>query len=299
MQAPFFCDRELARRIEHTRAVVDRATYAPGAEAAGFATPPATLEVAGGLAVYAGPGLLLNGAVGMGLDGPVSVDELRELDRFFDEHGMEAQLEVCPHADPSLVVGLLRLGYVPTGEYESVLVVSLARPPAGDGEPCAPYQRRVPPRPPDPRVTVRTVPAEERGVWARLVAEAFTAPEEPSEADLETARVIAAIPSGVVFVVAMVDGELAGTGSVAIGEGIGILNSAATLPRFRGLGVQGSLVGLRLDLAAAAGCDLALTETVPGSGSQRNMERNGFRVAYTRATWGRLRARIPRADLRS
>jgi len=28
------------------------------------------------------------------------------------------------------------------------------------------------------------------------------------------------------------------------------------------------------------------------------MERNGFRVAYTRATWGRLRPRIPRADLR-
>jgi hypothetical protein len=298
MEAPFFCDRELARRIEHTRAAVDRATYAPGAEALGLATPPATLEVAGGLAVFAGPGLLLNGAVGMGLDGPVSTDELRALDRFFDDHGVDAQLEVCPHADPSLVAGLLRLGYLPTGEYENVLVVSLALPAATEGEPCAPYQRRVPPTARDSRVTVRTVPAEERGAGGRRVAEAFTAPEEPSEADLETARVVAAIPSGVTFLVADVDGEPAGTGSVAIGEGIGILNSDATLPRFRDLGVQGSLVGSRLDLAAAAGCDLALTETVPGGGSQRNMERHGFRVAYTRATWGRLRPRAPRADLR-
>jgi hypothetical protein len=31
-----------------------------------------------------------------------------------------------------------------------------------------------------------------------------------------------------------------------------------------------------------AGCALAVTESVPGSPSQRNMERVGFQVAYTR-----------------
>jgi hypothetical protein len=33
------------------------------------------------------------------------------------------------------------------------------------------------------------------------------------------------------------------------------------------------------------GCDLAMIVTVPGSGSQRNAEREGFRVAYTRVKW--------------
>ena len=34
--------------------------------------------------------------------------------------------------------------------------------------------------------------------------------------------------------------------------------------------------------SARAGCDLAVTESAPGSASQRNMERLGFRIAYTR-----------------
>ena len=33
------------------------------------------------------------------------------------------------------------------------------------------------------------------------------------------------------------------------------------------------------------GCDLAMMVAVPGSDSQRNAERNGFRIAYTRTKW--------------
>ena len=38
----------------------------------------------------------------------------------------------------------------------------------------------------------------------------------------------------------------------------------------------------RLRMAAKAGCKIAVVMTQPGSGSQRNMERQGFRVAYTK-----------------
>ena len=34
-------------------------------------------------------------------------------------------------------------------------------------------------------------------------------------------------------------------------------------------------------------CDVALMAALPGSGSQRNAERNGFRIAYTRIKWTR------------
>lgn len=44
---------------------------------------------------------------------------------------------------------------------------------------------------------------------------------------------------------------------------------------FRGLAAVG------LQLARDAWCDLAVTEVAPGSGSQRNMEGLGFRIAYT------------------
>jgi hypothetical protein len=46
--------------------------------------------------------------------------------------------------------------------------------------------------------------------------------------------------------------------------------------------VQKALLLVRLAVAAENGCDLAMVATQPGSGSQRNVERLGFRVVYTR-----------------
>ena len=57
---------------------------------------------------------------------------------------------------------------------------------------------------------------------------------------------------------------------------------AATLPEFRGRGIQTAFMQERLRVAQRAGCDLAVTLTMPGTTSQRNVERAGFRVAYTK-----------------
>nr|AGC71394.1 hypothetical protein [uncultured bacterium A1Q1_fos_1815] len=35
------------------------------------------------------------------------------------------------------------------------------------------------------------------------------------------------------------------------------------------------------------GCDLATMSALPGSPSQRNAQRNGFHIAYTRTKWMR------------
>ena len=43
----------------------------------------------------------------------------------------------------------------------------------------------------------------------------------------------------------------------------------------------------RLEYAVEMGCDLAMIGTEPGSGSQRNAQRQGFRIAYTRIKWGK------------
>ena len=40
----------------------------------------------------------------------------------------------------------------------------------------------------------------------------------------------------------------------------------------------------KLNEAIAQGCDLVTASTLPGSGSQRNYERLGFVVAYTKVT---------------
>lgn len=67
-------------------------------------------------------------------------------------------------------------------------------------------------------------------------------------------------------------------------DDLALLRSQSTMPRFRGRGVQTEIVRQSLALAAAAGCRLAVVQTSPGTGSQRNMERAGFRIAYTKLT---------------
>ena len=50
-------------------------------------------------------------------------------------------------------------------------------------------------------------------------------------------------------------------------------------------GAQLALLDYRLRFAAQGGCDIAMIVTQPGSASQRNAERQGFHVAYTRTKW--------------
>ena len=87
---------------------------------------------------------------------------------------------------------------------------------------------------------------------------------------------------GARFFFGVVDGELAGTGQLEMSGDFGWLSADTTLPPFRRRGVQTTLQRARLQILRDAGYALAVTESVPGSASQRNMERLGFRVAYTR-----------------
>ncbi|MDB4897071.1 MAG: acetyltransferase, partial [Firmicutes bacterium] len=82
---------------------------------------------------------------------------------------------------------------------------------------------------------------------------------------------------------ALVDGKPAGMATLYMADGVGCLESACTLPEFRGRGAQTALIRRRIADAAAAGCDLVVSQTGSGTVSQNNMERCGLRIAYTKA----------------
>jgi GNAT superfamily N-acetyltransferase len=92
---------------------------------------------------------------------------------------------------------------------------------------------------------------------------------------------VAARPEALLLL-AYVDGKPAGTGELVCEDSVAWLSADATLPQFRGRGVQTALQRERLRIAAKEGCELAVTESTPGSASQRNMHRHGFVVLYTR-----------------
>jgi hypothetical protein len=86
---------------------------------------------------------------------------------------------------------------------------------------------------------------------------------------------------------ALLDGEPIGTGSLSVVNDVALLAGASTIPRARRRGAQLALLHARLRDAVEAGCTVAMMCARPGSASQRNAERHGFRIAYTRTKWGK------------
>lgn len=84
---------------------------------------------------------------------------------------------------------------------------------------------------------------------------------------------------------ATVDGAPAGAAILVVEGGVGYMASGATLPQFRGRGVQKAMLYRRVADAARAGCDLLFGQCAFGSISHHNQETCGLRTAYTKAIW--------------
>lgn len=256
-------DEELARRLEGLTAR-EMWRMARAARTAFPERDALAIDVAGGVAAFIGESSPVNQAFGLGFAGEVTEKDAALLERFYAWRGARGKAGVCPFAHPSLARLLGERGWVPDG-FENVLTL--------------PLERDV--DLPEPTIEIRQCSADERDLWARVVAVGFSSPDVPTQAELDLAHIISAREEAILLL-AWVDGEPAGTGELIIDEGVGWLSADTTLPPYRARGVHRSMQLERLRRAGDAGCDLAVTESTPGSASQRNMERLGFRIAYTR-----------------
>ena len=266
-----FADRALARRLERTEGslnaaiVAARAGYQPrsGAE---------WTEVAGTYAMFDGVGSPLTQTFGLGLFGEVGPAEFQALESFFEQRGAEVIHEVSPMADASLLTALGDRGFRPI-ELTNILVrpTALELPGATPGA--------------DPIVVRRIDPGEE-SLWSRVGSEGWGASPELASLILEMGEVVAR-SQGTLCFLAEAAGFPIATAALARHGGVAVLAGASTIPAARGRGAQRALLQARLRVAADEGCDLAMIGTHPGSASQRNAERQGFRLAYMRIKWGR------------
>jgi GNAT superfamily N-acetyltransferase len=141
-----------------------------------------------------------------------------------------------------------------------------------------------------PGIEVRPSGDEEFECWLGLVADAVAHPDTqglPGHEDFPREAVISAehdfAAAGVSRYTALRDGARAGAASFRLAGGVAQLTGAATLPEHRRRGVQSALLAARLAAATAAGCDVAVVTSQPGSTSQQNVQRQGFDLLYTRA----------------
>jgi ribosomal protein S18 acetylase RimI-like enzyme len=141
-------------------------------------------------------------------------------------------------------------------------------------------ERRAVPAAPE----LRVVGADEALRFAHLHLEGHGVPADARASDAPA--VAAAIARrDVRGYIASVDGEDAAAGVLFLHDGDASAANASTLERFRGRGCQTALLARRLTDAADAGAELFSSLTILGSPSQRNMERAGLRVAYTKTVW--------------
>jgi GNAT superfamily N-acetyltransferase len=231
------------------------------------ASGASVLEVAGGLAIFAGAGSPLTQGLGLGLHGVVGAAELDAMERHVCPTGPgPTQLEVCPFVDPSLPALLAERGY---RLHEWQLAWTCAIPPA----------RLEPARAPDPALCIRRVRPGEEDVFFRCVLAGFLESESVPDEALAMMRP-SAFAEGYELYLALVGDEPIGGGTLARHGDVALVNGSAVRAAFRGRGAQGALLRARLDRARELGCTVGYSATLPGTASRRNMERYGFHVAY-------------------
>lgn len=249
---------QLARRIEAAEALNARACQEgqPGA---------AFLEIAGGVAVFAGAESPLTQVVGIGLNGPVDETEIETIEAFFRCRGARVTIDFCPLADPGLLQALGERGFH-AAEFNNVLV----KPLEGAAVHLAPR--------------VRQAMSGERELWSRTVGEGFFEQAELTGEEMDVGRAVFSMAGSLCYLAATGTGGTAGGAAMVMREGLAILFADGVITHFRRQGLHGELIAARLNDAVAQGCDVATASTLPGSPSQRNYAHAGFQVAYTKIT---------------
>lgn len=269
-QAYPFADIDLARRLERAESL--GSVQFIEARQSAFPDRGATwIEVAGAYAMFDGAGSPLTQTFGLGVFEPISAEQMKEIEEFFRSRGAEIFHEVCPLADPSVFELIRERGYQPV-EMSNVLY-----------RPIDPDLRLHASR--NEKIKVRVVEDEEVDLWAQTACEGWS--EFPEVADfLKELNQVVAQSKGLSFL-AELDGQPIAAGALTIAGDVALLAGASTVPTARRQGAQNALLEDRLRYAASRGCTVAMIVTLPGSGSQRNSERNGFRIAYTRTKWAK------------
>jgi len=269
-----FCDLELARRLERTEATANanfveaRARLFPDSDAR-------WIEAGGTYAMFDGVASPVTQTFGLGLFAPVTKDDLEKIERFFEERGAPVTHEVSPLAGVQTMALLHERGYRPV-EFTSVMF-----------RPIWPALELARVR--NENLRARPIAPHESDIWADVCARGWNEYPELTDFLRQLGSVLANRKDTVPYLAELGNRPIA-AGVLCASLNVALLGGACTIPEARKQGAQLALLEARLRGGAERGCDLAMMGAAPGSASQRNAERHGFRIAYTRVKWQRNRS---------
>ena len=269
-----FADATLAARIDRAESRLT-SDAAEAIRDAGLQKRVVIIPIAGGKAVYAGPSAPMNKLIGLGFDGALDLSVLAEVEREWRDRAEPVRVELSILAHPTIGEVLTGRGYRLHG-FENVLGRSLK-----DLEPAKS----------NPELTVEVSQANDDATLIDIAVTSFleldgtgSGPDDSMSRE-EMTRILSdfMVVPGYVRYLGRIDGQAVGEAAMRLDGGLAQIAGAGTLPAFRGRGMQKALLSRRLADAQAAGCDMAVVTTAPGSRSQDNVMRRGFELLYTRA----------------
>jgi len=136
-------------------------------------------------------------------------------------------------------------------------------------------------------IGIKRLEMDEFTLFADIYIRSFGLPAFIKEGVRQNNEVLYDVP-GWEFYLASYRGEPAGISALYIEDDVATLSTAATLPEYRGLGIQSALIGKRIQSAKEKGATYIASEAAFGSGSHRNMLRAGLSLGYTKSLWTKL-----------
>lgn len=262
-----FADSALAKRLE----AAEGYGCAQFAEARKRAIPQSAstwMKCAGATVVFDGVDAPTTQTFGLGLHEELTPEALNDIEQFFSQRGAETMHEVCPFAGTATLDLLCERGYRP---FEISNVTYRAVEAGRDTLPS--------------NIGVRVVGRDEAELWSSISSRGWTHDHPEFEEFVRNMGEISVARENSPCFLAEFDGVPGAAGALILHDGVALFGGAATVPELRRRGLQGALLHERMRYAAEHGCDLAMMVAEAGSNSQRNAERKGFRVAYTRLKW--------------
>ena len=264
-----FADLDLSRRLEGAEAHANRRLV----EARARVDPEsgaAWEEIDGAYAMFDGVDSPITQTFGLGLLGDGEEPQLERMEHFFTSRGAAVHHEASPMISTALVSRLHRRGYRPI-EFSSVMYRSIS-------------EANLLSVTVNPDIVVWPIAEDEAAIWTEINVAGWS--HVPGLEDfLRDMAAISVVREDGVSLLAELAGEPIAAGAMSLAGGVCLLAGSCTVPEARRQGGQLALLDYRLRHAVGAGCDLAMMCAEPGSTSQRNAERHGFRIAYTRIKW--------------
>lgn len=265
-----FSDRALSQKLERTEAKCN-ASFVETRARLSSESGADWIEVGGAYALFDGGESPLTQTFGLGVFDEITHAHLDEIEAFFKKRNAPVFHEVSPLADASLLCLLNERGYQPI-ELSTVMFQTLS-------------PENLQNFPVDEKLSTRISAKGEEKIWAKTSADAWSSEmKELGDFMFEFGLISAQCKGGFPFLCEIAQKPVA-TGMLFMFDKTANLAGASTIVEARNQGAQSALLGARLRFAAENGCDLAMMCAQPGSQSQKNAEKNGFRIAYTRTKW--------------